>query len=215
MPRTRGRKTAAARYCLHCGYEFARDRKECPMCARFEQLRIELALARESQIAGAHPGPRGPLAVNDSAASDDRPATALEYSAILAARRSRRASADSRDGGTTKVILTQALRQPANRRMEAPGAALAGDSAAAPEKTRRKNLPLLTPSRGVLRAAAKERSALPAPSAHQLTCAPAQRHRAAFSRHGVQWERVLWVVVALGTSALIGASVPWLLSMNR
>ena len=94
------------------------------MCARFEQLRIEFTVPRPSELLGLRSGPEERLDVNQPVASEDRPATASEYRAVLAAWRARTASADTGSGGpAATVIRTPALRQPARARVEAPTAA--------------------------------------------------------------------------------------------
>ena len=140
------RKTAAARFCGACGYELARVRAddECPMCARFEQLRIEFTVPRPSELAGLRTGPDERLDVNQPVASEDRPATASEYRAVLAAWRARTASADGGSGGpAATVIRTPSLRHPARAPIGAPTAALTSGSPASPNKprARRKDRP--------------------------------------------------------------------------
>ena len=140
------RKTAAVRFCGACGYELARVRAddECPMCARFEQLRIDFTVPRPSELAGLRTGPDERLDVNQPVASEDRPATASEYRAVLAAWRARTASADGGSGGpAATVIRTPSLRHPARAPIGAPTAALTSGSPASPNKprARRKDRP--------------------------------------------------------------------------
>jgi len=142
------RKTAAARFCGDCGYKFTRDSSgDCPMCARFEQLRTELAVPRRSERAGRHRRPEEPPDVNHPVAPIDRRATASEYGVVFAAHRARAASAGGRKGAT--AIRTPALPQPANAIVEVPKGTLARDSPAPPKKksTARRNRPTPTPPR--------------------------------------------------------------------
>ena len=86
MPRTEEPKKRAIRICGDCGYELRPDNDgPCPMCERFEQLRIDFTVPRPSDLA-AH---RADVRHTDvlSAAPDARPPTVAEYRAILAERR--------------------------------------------------------------------------------------------------------------------------------
>jgi len=215
------RKTTAPRFCGDCGYEFARDRTgACPMCARFEQMRIEFAAPRPSEIAGRPTSPEPPLETTDPLTAVDRRPTPSEYRAVLAAQRARRASAEGRSGHPATVI-SPSLRQPAKRRMKAPQAA--GESPAPsrepplpPKKkptARRKDIrtaPRIRENAGSESATEKQKSgeentALPALDAHLVTRAPAEREHPAPSDRGYPWQTALWVLVV---GALAGASVP-------
>ena len=145
------RKKAAARFCRACGYEFARDDSdECRMCARFEQLRIESAVPRPSELGSRQTLPEEPLDIGDPVPSVERPTTPSEYRAVLAARRARTPSADGQSRGPAATVIgTPALPRPANSPMEAPTAALAGESAPPRKKkptARRKSRPTPTPT---------------------------------------------------------------------
>ena len=106
MPRTEEPKKRAIRICGDCGYELRPDNDgPCPMCERFEQLRIDFAVPRPSDLA-AH---RAEVRHTDvSAAPDAPPPTAAEYRAILAERRDGSTSAGQSRGG---VIRTPGLTQ--------------------------------------------------------------------------------------------------------
>ena len=135
MPRTR-KRSAAARFCRACGYEFARDTEDdCPMCARFEQFRTQFAVPRPSELAGRRTNSEERLDVDHPVASADRSPTASEYRAILAAQRRTTASPDDGGGPAETVIRTPALRQPPPARREAQTKVLSGESQAHPEKS--------------------------------------------------------------------------------
>ena len=126
MPRTEYRKKRAIRFCGDCGYELAADNDgTCPMCPRFEQLRLELAVPRPGDL-GAHRAKARDT--NVSAAPDEWPPTVAEYRAILDERRVGSASTDQSRG---RVIREPVLRQ--TRVPQPPGAAkAAGDEVLAP-----------------------------------------------------------------------------------
>ena len=218
VPRTRERKPPATRFCGTCGYGFARDAAdECPMCARFEQPRIEFALPRPTNpVRQASPGAR--LAVDASAAPNERP-TPAEYRAVLAARRSATAAGDDQGGGNAAMVIrTRALREASGPRSVAPLPPPAGASPAAAEKARRKSGPTPPPPRKTgktVSAVAPAHTALPAPDATQVVGPVAERKHAGSARREVKWRRGLWVVVVLTGSALIGASVPLVMSLMR
>ncbi len=90
MPRTESTKKRSIRFCGHCGYELARDNDgACPMCRRFEQLRLDFSVPRPSDAGGWPPTP-------------------AEYRALLAERRSRAAVTGH---PIPTVIRTAAMRQ--------------------------------------------------------------------------------------------------------
>ena len=126
MPRTEYRKKRAIRFCGDCGYELAPDNDgTCPMCPRFEQLRLELAVPRPGDL-GAHRA--NARHTNVSAAPDEWPPTVAEYRAILDERRAASTSTDQSRG---RVIQEPVLRQ--TRVPQPPGAAnAAGDEVLAP-----------------------------------------------------------------------------------
>jgi len=185
-------KSAAARFCRHCGYEFARgSTDECPMCARFEQSRTEFTVPRPSELAGRQTRSEERLDINHPVASADRLATALEHPVVFAAQRARTASADGRSGGpTATAIRTPALQQLSSSRVGAR-AAPAGQSPTPPEGST---------------ARAKDR--------HRVIGAPAVPHHAASSSGWALSETAIWVLVGV-MSALISASVPLLLYLIR
>lgn len=120
MPRTEKPKKRAIRFCGDCGYELAPDNDgTCPMCPRFEKLRIDLIVPRPSDLA-AH---RAEVRETDvSAAPDEWPPTVAEYRAILAERRVGSTSADQSRG---RVIRTPGLTH--IRVPPPPGSANAAD----------------------------------------------------------------------------------------
>ena len=106
MPRTKQRKTPAARFCPDCGHELAGDTDGvCPMCARIEQFRAELGLPSHASLDGGLPIP-----------SPRTSATASRDEAITAKRGHRGAPGVGESAAT--VIRTRALRQrqPARKR---------------------------------------------------------------------------------------------------
>lgn len=124
MPRTEGPKKRGVRFCGGCGYELARDNDgTCPMCRRFEQLRLDFIVPRPSDLTTQRPGSDTDVAV----VPDEWPPTVAEYRAILAERRLRSAALGQ---GAPTVIRTPALKQ----RRVSPRAqsAKAGDGASAP-----------------------------------------------------------------------------------
>lgn len=105
MPRTESPKKRRIRFCGDCGYELARDNDgTCPMCPRFQQLRLDFTVPRPSDLA-AH---RAASPDTDVAgAADEWPPTVAEYRAILAERRLKPDSADS----AARVVRESAMRQ--------------------------------------------------------------------------------------------------------
>lgn len=74
--RPKKRKTAVARFCGDCGYELAPDSDgTCPMCARFEQVRVDFIVPRPSDL--------------DSVETEQ---TVSEIRPVIAARRTRSTS---------------------------------------------------------------------------------------------------------------------------
>ncbi len=104
MPRMDNRRKRRVRFCGDCGYELAPDNDgTCPMCRRFEQLRIDFIVPRPSALAeqraeGGH--------THVSATPDEWPPTVAEYRAILAERRARSTSIDDPQG---RVVRTPGL----------------------------------------------------------------------------------------------------------
>jgi hypothetical protein len=122
VPRTKDPKKRAIRFCGECGYELAPDNDgTCPMCRRFEQLRLDFTVPRPSDRA-AHRGEARDT--NVSAAPDEWPPPVAEYRAMLAERRIRSTPADQSRG---RVIRTAGLTQ--MRVPPAPGSAGAADDA--------------------------------------------------------------------------------------
>lgn len=127
------------RFCRNCGYEFSRDDAgaECIMCARFEQVRIESAGLRPSEIPSSHASADEPLGATDQPQSVGRPATRSEWGVVFAAYRARAASANGRSGSpTASVIPTSAQSPAAEATPEAPTARVAVQSPARAEKPR-------------------------------------------------------------------------------
>ena len=105
MPRTEGPKKRGVRFCGDCGYELARDNDgPCPMCRRFEQVRLDFIVPRPSDLTTRRPGSDTDVGV----VPDEPPPTVEEYRAILAERRLRSAAL-GQDAAT--VIRTPALKQ--------------------------------------------------------------------------------------------------------
>jgi hypothetical protein len=103
VPRTDNRKKRAIRFCGDCGYELAPHHDgPCPMCPRFEQLRMDFAVASgmAAPRAGTRPGAPG-----------DWPPTPSEYRAMLAERRVRSTSSGD---SARKVLRTPGLTQSAS-----------------------------------------------------------------------------------------------------
>ena len=120
MPRTESPKKRSVPFCGDCGYELARDNDgTCPMCRRFEQLRLDFIVPRPSDFAVHRPGSRN---TDVSEVPDEWPPTVAEYRAILAERRLR---SDSPGQQAATVIRTAAMRQtqvpPPPRGATAPG----------------------------------------------------------------------------------------------
>lgn len=215
------RKTTTPRFCRDCGYELARDRVgACPMCARFEQLRIEFDAPRPSEPAERPATPQTPHGVIDPLTAGDRRPTPSEYRAILAAQLTRRASAEDM-GEHLATVISPSLRRPANRRTKA--ALVAGESPAPSTEpvvppgnkspARRKDRPTAPKVReGAASISAVERletreegTRLPAVDARLRTRAGAEREHPASYDRAYPWQTALWVIVA---GALAGASVP-------
>ena len=213
------RKTATRRFCGDCGYEFGRDRDApCPMCARFEQLRIEFAAPRSGELAGGPPPRAGsPPGVSDPTAVDRWP-TPSEYRAILAAQRARRASAEDR-AEYPATVIQPSLRQPTKGLVQAPSVAdepkaPSRDASVAPKKRtprRRKdlrNVPPIQEDAGSVSATEKgefgeDKIELPVVDAH-LNAQAREREQPA-SDLEYPWQTALWVILV---GALVGASVP-------
>jgi hypothetical protein len=120
VPRTESPKKRSVRFCGDCGYELARDNDgTCPMCRRFEQLRLDFTVPRPSDLATHRAGSRN---TDLSGVPDEWPPTVAEYRAILAERRLR---SDSPGQHAATVIRTAAMRQtqvpPPPRGATAPG----------------------------------------------------------------------------------------------
>jgi hypothetical protein len=120
VPRTESPKKRSVPFCGDCGYELARDNDgTCPMCRRFEQLRLDFIVPRPSDFAAHRPGSRN---TGVSGVPDEWLPTVAEYRAILAERRLR---SDSPGQHAATVIRTAAMRQtqvsPPPRGATAPG----------------------------------------------------------------------------------------------
>ena len=125
VPRTESPKKRSVRFCGDCGYELARDNDgTCPMCRRFEQLRLDFIVSRPSDVVTQRLNPGLPDA---SSIPDEWPPTPAEYRAILAERALR--------SGSAKHAAT-VLRKPALRQSKVPpppaGASAPGDGALRP-----------------------------------------------------------------------------------
>ena len=118
MPQTEYPKKPDIRFCGDCGYELAIDNDgRCPMCPRLEQLRLNLAVPRPSDLReqranaratyrNARATYRNARATYRSAAQDEWRPTVAEYRALLAERR-----AESTDESRARVIRTLGRRQ--------------------------------------------------------------------------------------------------------
>jgi hypothetical protein len=132
------------RFCRDCGYEFPRDDTdgECRMCPRFEQLRIDPAVPRPSELASRQ-ARSGETIDSGPVPSEDWPPTPAEYRAVLAARRASTPSANRQGRGPAATVIgTPALPRPANSAIEGHTAASAGGPPPPPKKksaARRKN----------------------------------------------------------------------------
>ena len=106
MPRTENLKKSRVRYCGDCGYELAPDHAgTCPMCARFQQLRIDFTVPRPSDLAAHHVETLGTRPV----APQGGPPTIAEYRSILAERR---LASGSTPQSAATVIRTPELTRP-------------------------------------------------------------------------------------------------------
>lgn len=131
------------RFCRNCGYEFSRDDTgdECVMCARFEQVRIQSAGLRASEIPSPHTSAEEPLGATDQLQSVRRPATQSEWGVVFADYRARAASANTRSGSpTASMIRTPAQSPPAGATTEVAAGRVAVQSPAGktPRSRRRK-----------------------------------------------------------------------------
>jgi hypothetical protein len=110
VPRTEKPRKRRLRFCGDCGYELSPDNDgTCPMCPRFEQLRLDLAVARPPDSAVTR------AAVRDAGmppAPGDWPPTAAEYRALLAKRRKRHASGDQPPGTVIRTPRLTRIRVP-------------------------------------------------------------------------------------------------------
>ena len=103
MPRTENSRRRGIRFCGDCGYELARDNDgACPMCRRFEQLRIDFTVPRPSDLAAERAG--GAL----RSTVEEWPPTVADR-AVLAERRA--ASPASLGQHAARVIRTPGLMQ--------------------------------------------------------------------------------------------------------
>lgn len=215
LPRIVKRKTAA-RFCGDCGYELAPDSDgTCRMCARFQQLRIDFADSRPSELdsPATHPAesldplasvPSTGLTLRPDRDSEPRtnPPTISEYRTIIAAQRARRA--------------TQA--PPAERSTPStPGAAAPAEETKAPSPQLSTAPPEEGSARGVTPAPDADAGLSPL-GAHPVTQAPAVRHGASRSRAGVTLPSpatLALVILCVVIGALAGAAVPLFLSSVR
>ena len=85
MPRTEYPKKPAIRFCSACGYELALDNDgPCPMCPRFDQLRLNAVVPIPSELSAHRASARD---TQRSAGPAEWRPTLAEYRAMLAARR--------------------------------------------------------------------------------------------------------------------------------
>lgn len=137
MPRTDNSRKGAIRICADCGYELALGHDgPCPMCPRFEQLRVDFAMPRPSELA-AH---RAALRGAHSGASGDQQLTPSGYRALLAERRLGSVSDGEAHG---RVVRTRALTQ---ARVLAPPRSEDGTGSDLPPPSRPKKSPGRDPS---------------------------------------------------------------------
>lgn len=111
MRRTKSKSNKpVTRFCGDCGYELApANEGRCPMCARFEQLRMEFVVPRPREpVSQATQRPKPSAADLPSGSAERRP-TAAEYRAIIAAHRAR---SGSTGGSAGAVIGNRSLIQP-------------------------------------------------------------------------------------------------------
>ncbi len=106
MPRTQNRSRTSIRQCAACGYELSPGHEgPCPMCPRFDQLRVDFTMPRPSELSM----PRSRADVGpDRVDAEAWPPTPSEYRAILAERR-RRLSAEAGTSSQPGVIRTPGL----------------------------------------------------------------------------------------------------------
>ena len=210
------KRRTAARVCGDCDYELAPDSDgTCPMCARFQQLRIDFADPGPGELASPVTHPAESLDAQSSVPSSGHPPTISEYRTVIAAQRARSRSVPT-------VIRNPALRtiqaQPAERSAPStPGSAAPAEetkaphphsSTASPEKG---NGPGATPGPGA-------DTGLPHLAAKPVTQAPAVRQGASRSSAGVTRPSpatVAVVIICVVIGALAGAAVPLFLSSVR
>jgi hypothetical protein len=110
VPRTQKKKKRAIRFCGDCGYPLEPDDDgTCPMCPRFQQLRMDFTVPRPSDLHAR----RSPVSGEDmTAAPGEWPPTVAEYRAILAGRRTAPSASPSRGRVIEKPELRQ-IRVPA------------------------------------------------------------------------------------------------------
>ena len=194
------RKTAAPKFCGDCGYKFARDLTgPCPMCARFEQLRIQVAAV------GRRPTPS-------------------EYRAVLAAQVARRALVEGRNEHAATVI-SPALRRQAKGRVKAhlateasptlPSGPLVSPITKPTARRRdRRTSQVRENARGVPGAERQmswEEITRPAAvDAHLVARARKQREHRAASEREYPWLIALWVIV-FGALAVLSIQLASLL----
>ena len=120
MPRTDNRPKRRIRFCGDCGYELAPGNEgRCPMCRRFEQLRVDFMVPRPSALAEQRTQ-SGEIHVSPT--PDEWAPTVAEYRAILAERRAGSTSTDAPQGRVVRTAGLTHVHVP-----PAPGEANASD----------------------------------------------------------------------------------------
>lgn len=220
VPRIMKRRTAA-RVCGDCDYELAPDSDgTCPMCARFQQLRIDFADPGPSELDRPVTHPAETLDAQSSVPPSRHPPTTSEYRTIIAAQRARSRSVPS-------VIRNPALRAiqapPAESSAPStPGSAAPAEEPKAPSPQPSTAPPEKASAPGVTLAPEADTGLPPLPAhpvapAHPVTQAPAVRHGASRSREGARKPSpatVALVILCVVIGALAGAAVPLFLSVR-
>lgn len=192
-------KKPVARFCDDCGYELAADSDgNCPMCPRFEQLRMDFTVPRPSELAGlAMHGPKS-LDADLPAGSAERRPTAAVYRGIIAAHRARSGSTGESAG---TVIGKRGLRQPR----------AAPKERTAPPPDNSTGQPAEETAHSVA-ADPRGHRALPTPVARPTRQAPAVRDGARSSSFTLMSSETALKVAIVVLSGFFGALVPLVLA---
>jgi hypothetical protein len=199
-PRTNKRKRAVRRFCGNCGYELAVEGDgKCPMCPRFEQVRVDSALPRANDLDSLGTR-RTELVVRQTAIGSGEHAPTVSDYGLIGVERAR--------SGPTGGSVPAGARNPAVRATLAPPADSSGSSTSASVAATEETAPpspqqSTTPPKKV-RGRSLARTA--GPETHTV----AVRHHASPSHGGVTWPSpdsvaTLGAFVAIG--ALIGIAV--------